>query len=118
MDPIGLGLETYDAVGAYRTMDGKVPIDSSGKLPDGQSFRGAQDLKQILKAKSDAFTHNLTEKLMTFALGRGLERADEPVVSEIARRVVQKDYKFSVLVSEIVNSRPFQMRSGDGAKQQ
>src|SRR5438270_12167728 len=80
MDPIGLGLETYDAVGAYRTMDGKVAIDTAGKLPDGGSFSGAEDLKQILKAKSGAFTHNVTEKLLTYALGRGLERPDEPVV--------------------------------------
>ena len=117
MDPIGLGLETYDAVGAFRTMDGKVAIDSSGTLPDGKSFRGAEDLKQILKAKSDAFTHNLTEKLMTFALGRGLEGYDAPVVDRISRQVAAKDYRFSALVTEIVNSKPFQMRSGDGANQ-
>jgi hypothetical protein len=117
MDPIGLGLETYDAVGAFRTHDGKIAIDSSGTLPDGKSFRGAEDLKQILKAKSDAFTHNLAEKLMTFALGRGLERYDEPVVDRIARQVAAKEYRFSALVSEIVNSKPFQMRSGDGVPQ-
>ena len=117
MDPIGLGLETYDAVGAFRTHDGKVAIDTSGTLPDGKSFRGAQDLKQILKAKSDAFTHNMTEKLMTFALGRGLERSDEGVVDKISKQVAAKDYRFSAMVSEIVNSRPFQMRSGDGATQ-
>ena len=73
MDPIGFGLESYDAVGAWRDNDGNVPIDTSGVLPDGKSFQGAKDLKQILRGQSDAFTRNLTEKMLTFALGRGLE---------------------------------------------
>jgi hypothetical protein len=117
MDPIGLGLESYDAVGGWRTMDGKMAIDTSGTLPDGKSFKGAQDLKQILKGQSGAFTHNLTEKLLTFALGRGLESYDEPVVARISGQVAAADYRFSSLVMEIVNSKPFQMRSGEGVKQ-
>lgn len=117
MDPIGLGLEGYDAVGAFRTHDGKLPIDSSGTLPDGKSFNGASGLKQILKGQSDAFTRNLTEKLLTFALGRGLEGYDEAVVEKISRKVAANDYRFSTIVQEIVNSKPFQMRSGDGVKQ-
>jgi len=117
MDPIGFGLESYDAVGKWRTLDGKVVIDTSGVLPGGKTFSGAKDLKQILKARSDEFTHNLTEKLMTFALGRGLEKFDDPVVTQIEHQVVAKNYKFSALVSEIVNSKPFQMRSGEGTKQ-
>jgi len=117
MDPIGFGLEGYDAVGAWRTHDGKIAIDSSGTLPDGKSFSGASGLKQILKGQSDAFTRNLTEKLLTFALGRGLERYDETVVNDIGRTVAANDYRFSKMVLEIVNSKPFQMRSGDGVKQ-
>ena len=73
MDPIGFGLESYDAVGAWRDKDGDIPIDTSGVLPDGKSFQGAKDLKQILRGQSAAFTRNLTEKMLTFALGRGLE---------------------------------------------
>jgi hypothetical protein len=117
MDPIGFGLESYDAVGAWRTHDGQAQIDTSGTLPDGSSFSGARDLKKILRTRSDAFTRNLTEKLLTFALGRGLESDDEPVVAQIASRVAANEHKFSTLVVEIVNSKPFQMRAGDGGKQ-
>ncbi len=116
MDPIGFGLERYDAVGAYRTHEGKLPIDSSGILPDGKSFQGVKDLKVILKSQSATFTRNLTEKLMTFALGRGLERYDRSVVDHISQQAAQNNFKFSTLVLGIVNSQPFQMRSGDGEK--
>ena len=116
MDPIGFGLERYDAVGAYRTHEGKLPIDSSGILPDGKSFQGVKDLKVILKSQSATFTRNLTEKLMTFALGRGLERYDRSVVDQISQQAAQNNFKFSTLVLGIVNSQPFQMRSGDGEK--
>ena len=113
MDPIGFGLERYDAVGAYRTHEGTLPIDSSGTLPDGKSFSGAKELKVILKGQSEAFTRNLSEKLMTFALGRGLERYDRAAVDEVCQRAAQDDYKFSSIVLGIVNSKPFQMQSSD-----
>lgn len=116
MDPIGFGLENYDAVGAWRTSDGNLPIDASGVLPDGRSFSGAKDLKQILKSQSEAFTRNLTEKLLTYALGRGLERTDAPTVEHIVSRTTANDYRFSTLVMEIVNSEPFQMRGATGEK--
>jgi hypothetical protein len=116
MDPIGFGLEAYDAVGAFRTHDGQTPIDTSGTLPDGKSFRGVEDLKSILMGQSEAFTRNLAEKLLTFALGRGLERFDRATVEEISRQVAQSNYRFSSLVMGIVKSKPFQMRSGDGGK--
>ena len=74
MDPIGFGLESYDAVGAWRTHDGEFPIDTSGTLPGGKAFKGRKELKEILRGQSDAFTRNLTEKMLTLALGRGLER--------------------------------------------
>jgi len=117
MDPIGFGLESYDAVGRWRTHDGKALIDTAGSLPDGKSFGGAKDLKQILKGQSEAFTRNVSEKMLTYALGRGVESHDKPAVDRISRQVAANDYRFSTLVLEIVNSTPFQMRSGDGGKQ-
>jgi hypothetical protein len=117
MDPIGFGLESYDAVGKWRTHEGKAQIDASGVLPDGKSFNGAQDLKQILKGESGKFIRNVTEKLLTYALGRGLERHDGPTVDQISARVTSDRYRFSTLVMEIVKSKPFQMRTVEVAKQ-
>lgn len=111
MDPIGFGLENYDAVGAWRSHEGKFAIDASGVLPGGRRFQGARELKEILKAQADAFTRNLTEKMLTYALGRGLEGYDQPTVAEISRKVAEREYRFSALVEEIVHSKPFQMRS-------
>jgi hypothetical protein len=113
MDPLGFGLENFDAIGEWRSSDGKVPIDSSGTLPDGRAFHGPDGLKQILQADSGAFTQCITAKLLTYALGRGLERYDQPVVKQIAGRVASHGYRFSSLVTDIVTSRPFQMRRGD-----
>lgn len=115
MDPLGFGLENFDAIGGWRTEDGKFPIDASGSLPDGRSFKGPGELKAILLADREAFVEGISEKLLTYALGRGLERYDRPVVKKIARRVAENDYRFSSLVLEIVNSLPFQMRRGDRA---
>ena len=117
MDPIGFGLESYDAVGAWRTHDGDARIDTSGVLPDGKSFQGAKDLKEVLKGQSEAFTRNVSEKMLTYALGRGLERYDQPTVDEIVADVQAQDYKFSALVMEVVQSAPFQMRTRAGAEQ-
>jgi len=110
MDPLGFGLENFDAIGAWRTQEGKFPIDASGTLPDGRSFKGPEELKAIVKAERDAFAECLTEKLLTYALGRGLERYDKPTVKQIARGVAAADYRFSGLVLEIVKSLPFQYR--------
>jgi hypothetical protein len=116
MDPLGFGLENYDAVGAWRTHDGKFPIESSGTLPGGQTFSGSKGLKEILKTKSDAFVTNVTEKMLTYSLGRGLERFDRPTVETISHRVKASDYKFSALVMEVVKSKPFQMQTVEGAR--
>ena len=113
MDPIGFGLESYDAVGKWRTHEGNAQIDASGVLPDGKSFNGSQDLKQILKGESGKFIRNVTEKLLTYALGRGLERYDNATVKKISGRLATNNYRFSSLVLEIVNSLPFQKRRGD-----
>jgi len=111
MDPIGFGLENYDASGAFRTKDGNFDIDNSGTLPSGRSFKGAKELKQTLRAQGDAFATNFSEKLMTYALGRGLERSDRAVVGEVTSAAASSGYKFSSFVFGIINSRPFQMRS-------
>ena len=113
MDPIGFGLENYDAVGAWRTMDGKFPIESSGTLPDGRTFSGSRELKAILKGQSDQFVRNVTEKLLTYSLGRGLERFDRPTVDAISRQVAANNYRFSSLVLEVVKSAPFRMKTVD-----
>jgi hypothetical protein len=115
MDPIGFGLENYDAVGAWRTMDGRFPIESSGTLPDGRTFSGSKALKTILKGQSDQFVRNVTEKLLTYSLGRGLERFDTPTVDAISRQVAANQYKFSSLVLEVVKSTPFRMKTTDAS---
>jgi hypothetical protein len=110
MDPLGFGLENFDAVGAWRTEDGKFAIDASGELPDGREFDGPTELTAILTQDRDAFARCLTGKLLTYALGRGLERSDRRTVKTISADVASADYRFSSLVLGIVNSRPFQMR--------
>lgn len=110
MDPLGFGLENFDAVGAWRTMDGNFPIDASGSLPDGEEFTGPEELRAILKEQRDAFARGVTAKLLTYALGRGLERYDTKTVRAIAARLPAQQYRFSALVLEIVNSLPFQAR--------
>lgn len=110
MDPLGFGLENFDAIGAWRTLDGKFPVDSTGTLPDGRSFKGPQELKTILRAERAAFATGLTEKLLTYALGRGLERYDRPTVKGIVAQAATQDYRFSSLALGIVQSLPFQYR--------
>ena len=112
MDPLGFGLENFDAVGAWRTMDGKFPIDATGYLPDGEEFNGPEELRGILTRQRETFARALTSKLLTYALGRGLERYDTPTVKQIAGRLPARNYKFSALVLEIVNSLPFQQQRG------
>jgi hypothetical protein len=108
MDPLGFGFENFDAVGAARTMDGKFPIDASGVLPGGKAFRGADELKVILREQKDVFAEGLTEKLLTYALGRGVDRSDRPAIKPIVARMAAEDYKFSSLLLGIVDSAPFQ----------
>jgi hypothetical protein len=106
MDPLGFGLENYDAIGAWRTSDAGMPIDATGQLPDGRAFDGPVALRGILEREHDAFARALTVKLLTYALGRGL------TVRTIARALPAHDYRFSGLVLEIVRSAPFQRRRG------
>ena len=113
MDPLGFGLENFDAIGQWRENDGKIAIDASGSLPDGRNFRGPDGLKGILDGNRAAFASCVASKLLTYALGRGLERYDRSTVNTITKRSAANNYRFSSLVLDIVSSRPFQMRKGD-----
>ncbi|MSV29967.1 MAG: DUF1592 domain-containing protein [Bryobacterales bacterium] len=112
MDPLGFGLENYDAIGRWRTQEGSFPLDVAGVLPDGKSFQTPAELKAVLKDGSDAFVRCLSEKLLTYGLGRGLERYDRPAVDSISREVSRDGYRFSRLILGVVDSLPFQMRRG------
>jgi hypothetical protein len=113
MDPIGLSLENFDAVGAWRARDGGTlgtPIDASGQLLDGTEIDGVVTLRQALLKNPEIFVGTLTEKLMIYGLGRGLTHDDMPVVRGIVRSAARQDYRFSSIVLGIVTSPPFQMR--------
>lgn len=110
MDPIGFAFENYDAIGMWRTKDGNFEIDPSGVLPSGEKFANVKELKQILLKRDDQFRKCLADRLLTYALGRGLESYDKCVVDEIAAAVARDGNRFSRLVLEIVRSEPFQYR--------
>ncbi len=111
MDPIGFALENYDAIGRWRAKDAGSLIDASGKLPDGTQFDGPAGLKKLLLTSyRDDFVTAVTEKLLTYALGRGLEYYDKPAVRAITRRAAREDYRMSAVITAIVESTPFQMR--------
>jgi hypothetical protein len=116
MDPLGFGLENYDAIGAWRNKDGPFEIDASGELPSGEAFAGPRELKTILKTRQDEFVRCLSEKMLTYGLGRGVEYSDRCAVEDIAQAIETNDYKFSSLILAIVHSDPFQKRSGKGGE--
>ncbi len=110
MDPLGFGLENFDAVGAWRTHDGPHLIDASGVLPGGRNFRGPEELRAVLHNCSSEFARCLTEKMFTYALGRGVEASDYPTIDAIVSQLRESDYRFSALVQAIVQSEAFRMR--------
>jgi hypothetical protein len=116
MDPMGFALENFDAVGRYRTMDGTIKLDFTGQLVDGGKFNGSSELRQQLMRYSPRFVQALTERLMVYALSRGIEPADIPVARSIVSRASAKGNKFSELILGIVESQPFQMNRAE-AKQ-
>lgn len=113
MDPLGFAFENYDAIGAFRKKDGDFDIDPSGELPDGTKFQGPAELKGILLAKRDLFARCVAEKMLTYALGRGLEYYDKRAIDKICAAVEKDDFRFSTLVTEIVSSDPFRLRRGE-----
>ncbi len=117
MDALGFGLENYDAIGRWRTMDGKFAVDASGTLPNGKSFASPAELRVVLKSGQLAdFTRCIIEKMLTYSLGRGLERYDRRTVDGIARNLVASGYGFQTLIHEIAGSLPFQQRRGEVSK--
>jgi hypothetical protein len=117
MDPLGFALENYDGLGSWRvsTAPGSGPIDSSGTLPDGNAFNGPAGLRDVLMKKQDMFVETFTERLLTYALGRGVEEYDHAALRKIARAAAADNQKWSSIILGIVNSTPFQMRrASDG----
>ncbi len=110
MDPLGFALEHYDAVGAFRTDDAGRPVDASATMPDGAQFNGLGGLQKNLLDHKDEFTSAFTERLLTYALGRGLEAYDQPKVRAIARATARDDYRIRTLILGIVKSEPFNLR--------
>jgi hypothetical protein len=115
MDPLGFGLENFDGIGKWRTTDANAPIDASGVFLDGTKFSGPAELRGMLLANRQNFVTTLTEKLLTYALGRGVEYYDMPVVRSILRGAARQDYRWSALVLAIVSSDPFQMQAAGPA---
>jgi mono/diheme cytochrome c family protein len=110
MDPAGLSLEKFDAVGRRRAAEAGMPIDASGSLPDGSRFEDVAGLEQALLRRPEIFVGTLTEKLLTYALGRGIEYSDAPAVRAIVRDARRQDFRFSSIILAIVQSQPFLMR--------
>jgi len=113
MDPLGFALENFDPIGAWRTVDSRMPIDASGLLPDGTSFQGPAGLRNVMLSRREQFVRTVTEKLLLYALGREIEYYDEPVVRRITREAAPSGYRWSSLILGIVRSFPFQMRGSE-----
>ncbi|HND51170.1 MAG TPA: DUF1592 domain-containing protein [Pirellulaceae bacterium] len=112
MDPLGFAFENYDAIGAFRKKDGEFDIDASGELPGGKSFQGPAELKAILQEKRELFARCVAEKMLIYALGRGLEYYDKPTIDKVSAALAKDEFKFSTLVTEIASSDPFRLRRG------
>jgi hypothetical protein len=113
MDPLGFGLENYDAIGRWRDLEGKFPVDARGTLPDGQSFTTPGEMRALLVSHLPQFSRTLTEKMMTYALGRGLKPYDRRAVETIQRAAVADGYRLRTMVHQVVRSLPFQARRGE-----
>jgi hypothetical protein len=110
MDPIGFAMENFDAVGAWRTREAGGSLDTSGELADGTKIEGIVDLRRALLSRPELFVRTMAEKLLTYAIGRGLDYQDMPAVRKIVRQSAGENYRFSSIVSGVVMSQPFQMR--------
>jgi hypothetical protein len=115
MDALGFGLENYDAIGRWRISDGRFPIDATGVFPNGKSFNGPAEMKALLRGNMGDFVRALSEKMLTYALGRGVEAYDRPTLDRIVRETGTEDNRFQPLVLAIVRSVPFQFRHAQDA---
>ncbi|MBS0201302.1 MAG: DUF1592 domain-containing protein [Planctomycetes bacterium] len=116
MDQLGFGMENFDAIGRWRDMDNGKPLDTTGELPGGSHFDGPIELAEVLRQKQCEFGECLTEKMLTYALGRGLEFYDRCATDKIVKTLKDQKFRFSVLVAEIAKSDPFRMRRGEESK--
>jgi hypothetical protein len=114
MDAVGFAMENFDAVGAWRTRDAGQPIDATGELSDGTKVDGVVTLRNALVSRPELFAGTLTEKLLIYALGRGLDYRDMPTVRAILRDASRDNYRFSALILGVVHSAPFQLRTASG----
>jgi hypothetical protein len=112
LDPLGFGLENYDAIGRWRTEEGGIPVDPRGTLPGGESFSGPQELKQVMLDRKQDFVRMLTRQMLSYALGRGLVESDFATVQNIVERLERNDYRTQQLILGIVESVPFRYQSG------
>jgi hypothetical protein len=110
MDPLGFALENFDGVGQWRDSDGTSAVDSSGTLPDGTKFSGPAEFRRALLKRPEALVGTVTQKLLTYAMGRGVEAYDMPAVRKIIHDAAASDYRWSTLIVGVVRSMPFQMR--------
>ena len=117
MDPLGFGLQNFDAIGRWRDEESGRPIDASGVLPGGEQFTTPTELGRVLAGKRDEISRCIAEKMMTYALGRGLQYFDRCAVDKIIASLEQTDYRFQHLVTGIVLSDPFRRRRGEDSNQ-
>ena len=117
MDPLGFGLENYDGIGKWRSMDGKFPVDASGTLPNGKVFATPSEMRAELRSALPQFASCMVEKLLTYSLGRGLAPYDRRTVDAISHDLAASGYPFQTMIYEIVHSLPFQSRRGEAAKE-
>lgn len=117
MDPLGFALENYNAIGKWRTMDGKFPVDATGTLPDGTSFTGPADMRQALMKRLPQFAECLTSKMLEYALGRGIGPSDRSAVASITHDWEAQGYQLQTLIYQVVNSLPFQNRRSETVKE-
>jgi Protein of unknown function (DUF1588)/Protein of unknown function (DUF1585)/Protein of unknown function (DUF1592) len=113
MDPLGFGLENYDAIGRWRTKEGTFPVDATGTFPGGKTFAGPAELKALLLSRMPQFTRSLSARMLTYALGRGVEPFDRLVVKDLVKQTAADGYRIQALVQGIVTSVPFQQRRGE-----
>lgn len=113
MDPLGFALENYDAIGRWRTEDGKFPVDASGSFPNGKTFSGPAGMKQLLRDSMPEFTSSLASKMLTYSLGRGVESFDRLTVRDLVQKTTADGYRMQTLILGIVKSAPFQQRRSE-----